>query len=39
MNLLPHPEGEEVPGRMFPDLDRELLTADHIRDALLDALN
>jgi hypothetical protein len=32
-------ESEEVRERLFPDWDMELVTSDHIRDVLQDALD
>jgi len=37
-DVVPLSESEEVRERMFPDWDMELVTADHIRDVLVDAL-
>ena len=37
-NVVALSESEEVRERMFPDWDMELVTADHIRDVLADAL-
>lgn len=38
-NVVKLSENEEVRERMFPDWDMELVTADHIRDVLADALD
>jgi hypothetical protein len=37
-NVVPLSESEEVRERMFPDWAMELVTADHIREVLVDAL-
>ncbi len=37
-DVVPISENEEVRERMFPDWDMELVTAEHIRDVLADAL-
>ena len=38
-NVVTLSENEEVRERLFPDWDMELVTADHIRDVLADALD
>jgi hypothetical protein len=37
--IVPLSESEEVRERLFPDWDMELVTAEHIRDVLVDALD